>query len=87
MDDFFPCGGPNQGPAFTKSNGNELWVLLLEKAYAKMYNSYDIIEGGHPSLALRDLTGAPYDYLESTDADAVWDYVLDSARKGKCLII
>lgn len=48
-----------------------------------MYGSFDIIEGGHPSLALRDLTGAPYEFLESSNPDEVWDFVMDSERKGK----
>lgn len=39
---------------------HELWVSLLEKAYAKMYKSYDNIgAGGDVSHALTDLTGAP----------------------------
>ena len=45
-------------PAFSRSNGPELWVLLLEKAYAKMHGDYFTIEGGDPAIALRDLTGA-----------------------------
>jgi calpain-15 len=39
IDDYFPCSleGP---PLFTRAHGNELWVLLLEKAYAKLHGSY-----------------------------------------------
>lgn len=39
IDDYFPCSleGP---PLFTRTHGNELWVLLLEKAYAKLHGSY-----------------------------------------------
>lgn len=77
VDDYFPCTRDG-GAAFTRSVGSELWVLLLEKCYAKMYGSYDIIEGGHPALALRDLTGAPYDCLESSDPDEVWKYIKES---------
>ena len=35
VDDYFPCSIEG-GPLFSRSNGNELWVLLLEKAYAKI---------------------------------------------------
>lgn len=38
----------------------EIWVPLIEKAYAKAYNGYDIIgNGGDMRHALTDLTGAP----------------------------
>lgn len=40
LDDYFPCSDAENGPCFSNSNGNELWVLLLEKAYAKSYGCY-----------------------------------------------
>lgn len=39
VDDYFPCY-VNGGPIFTFGEGNELWVMLLEKAYAKLFGSY-----------------------------------------------
>jgi len=36
IDDNFVCFSKDKGPAFSKGNGPELWVLLLEKAYAKI---------------------------------------------------
>ena len=59
VDDYFPCSSKNSGPAFSRANGNELWVLLLEKAYAKVYGSYANIEAGFEKDALRDQTGSP----------------------------
>jgi len=45
IDDCIPCYEKG-GPAFTQSKTNELWVLLLEKAYAKIHGSYDNIIAG-----------------------------------------
>jgi calpain-15 len=58
VDDFFPCF-PNGSPMFSRSNGNELWVLLLEKAYAKIHGGYKTLSGGLPHEAMMDLTGCP----------------------------
>ena len=46
-------------PAFSAAVGDQLWVVLLEKAWAKMYTSYKRIEAGFPEEGLHDLTGAP----------------------------
>ena len=42
VDDRFPClrSGEVFAPYFTRPNGKELWVLLLEKAWAKLHGSY-----------------------------------------------
>ncbi len=34
MDDYMPCT-PGGGPVFARNNGNELWVMLLEKVRAR----------------------------------------------------
>ena len=55
-------------PAFTKANENELWVILLEKAWAKLFTSYKRIEAGYPEEPLHDLTGAPIKQLQFHNA-------------------
>jgi calpain-15 len=57
LDDYFPV--LNGVPAFSRGNGPELWVLILEKAFAKVYGSYERIEWGFCHQTQRDLTGAP----------------------------
>ncbi len=57
MDQFIPFF--NGEPAFTKGNQKELWVILLEKAWAKIYSNYKRIEVGFIEQGLHDLTGAP----------------------------
>jgi hypothetical protein len=40
---------------------NELWVPLVEKAYAKLHSCYEAIESGTETNAFLDLTGCPPD--------------------------
>lgn len=44
---------------FTKPNGNEIWVMILEKAWVKNFGSYLSAEGMSPDLMMEDVTGAP----------------------------
>jgi hypothetical protein len=43
--------------------------MLIEKAYAKLYGSYPIIEGGLVDAALADLTNGTPQRFDLTDAD------------------
>ena len=58
IDDFFPCSIRGK-PVFSRAHGNELWVMILEKAWAKVHGSYERIESGWANNVMRDLTGAP----------------------------
>lgn len=58
VDDYFPCY-PEGEPLFARAHGNELWVMLLEKAYAKLHGNYYLLRGGFVHEALLDLTGCP----------------------------
>jgi hypothetical protein len=40
-------------------NNRELWVAIMEKAFAKMHGTYGNIQGGNPQTALEMLTGVP----------------------------
>ena len=57
MDNYIPC--LDGAPCFSKANGNELWVIILEKAWAKLHSSYERIEAGFAHEVMRDLTGGP----------------------------
>lgn len=49
-----------------------------------MYGSYEKIEAGFTGQAIRDLTGAPYEW-KSCDPNQVkdlWDWLVDNDRKG-----
>ena len=58
IDDYFPCY-PDGGPIFSRAQGNELWVMLLEKAYAKLHSNYLLLRGGYAVEGMLDLTGCP----------------------------
>lgn len=42
---------------------NELWVMLLEKAFAKYLGSYQDLDGKNPAIALEALSGGHVDYM------------------------
>jgi calpain-15 len=58
VDDYFPCT-PRGGPMFSRANENEMWVLLIEKAYAKLHGNYFTLRGGFANEGMIDLTGCP----------------------------
>ena len=63
IDDYFPCWMDQYGKytsAFSQPrNNNLLWVLILEKAWAKVNGSYEFIIGGYEYEPISCLTGAP----------------------------
>lgn len=72
IDSFIPCF--NGAPAFSSSAKNDLWLLILEKAWAKLHGSYERIRNGSVQEILRDLTGAPvFDY--STADRNLWLHI------------
>ena len=58
IDDYFPCI-PLSSPLVTRSQSNELWILILEKALAKVYDCYYNLTCVNISDFLLTLTGCP----------------------------
>ncbi|CAI2386075.1 unnamed protein product [Moneuplotes crassus] len=59
IDDRFPCRADGRSvfcKTITENGQTELWPLMLEKAFAKIHNSYEAIDGGFPDQALVDMT-------------------------------
>eukprot|EP00971_Amphidinium_carterae_P061240 1212454-Amphidinium_carterae.1 len=49
-------------PHFAQPQGDEMWPVLLEKAFAKFVGSYAYVAGGSESYAMVALTGMPLVY-------------------------
>ncbi len=77
-------------PAFTKAKENELWVVLLEKAWAKLYSSFKRIEAGYPEEGLHDLTGAPVRQIvlqgSTFDKEKEWKYLVDASQREYAMV-
>lgn len=90
VDDWIPCESPGK-PAFaTSRKANELWVSVLEKAYAKLHGSYEALEGGLVQDALVDLTGGAGEEIDMRSAEAqidlasgrLWSQLLRFKQEG-----
>jgi calpain-5 len=72
------------------ANPSELWPMILEKAYAKLYRSYEAIEAGQVHRALVDFTnGIGSSLLMTRDAEkqmirngTLWTQLLSNHRSG-----
>ena len=94
VDDYLPIDKTTKKPCYAQSKGNEIWVMLLEKAWAKVNGGYANIISGLPCEALEFLTGLgslSYD-LENMDIDDINEYKLkivknvQIADQNNCLI-
>jgi hypothetical protein len=79
VDDFFPCG-PNGMPVFSQCVKGEIWVMILEKVWAKRCGSYENTERSDLTSCLRDLTGAPTRVI-SAEVSA-WDDLVNCKESG-----
>ncbi|CAK60734.1 unnamed protein product (macronuclear) [Paramecium tetraurelia] len=57
LDDYVPVY--DDQPAFSGSDSQEMWVILLEKAWAKLFGSYANIVSGDPREVIASITGGP----------------------------
>ena len=65
IDDFFPFNRKNNNKSFISEEKGFLWPQILEKAYAKVYGSYNLIAERSMESILKDLTCAPVITLDS----------------------
>lgn len=85
IDDYIPVFAATDRPVFCKATGKEIWVMLIEKAWAKIKGSYGKISAGCPHEVLQAFSVAPCYYYQieedhsSEYLDMVWKELLDAA--------
>jgi len=57
IDDRIPVNSETDEPLFAMPRGRELWVFLIEKAFAKFCHGYSNLSGGHTLWAFATMTG------------------------------
>ena len=93
VDDKIPCDRGGR-PHFARSpDPNETWVMVVEKAFAKLHSCYEAICGGGLEEGLKDVTGCPTSLfgfatpeIAPKVADAsLWTEMLDLMARGSVL--
>ena len=87
IDTQFPINKEGDWAFGRSSDPKEIWVMAVEKAYAKICGSYANIVSGKVSFGLRDLSGGFPDDITISDmnADMFWDRLVDYKRFGYLL--
>ena len=65
IDDFFPFNQKHNNKSFITEENGLLWPQILEKAYAKIYGSYNLIAEKSMESILKDLICAPVITIDS----------------------
>jgi len=88
LDDYFPCIGDSK-PLYSKPVSNELWFLLLEKAFAKLYGGYKELENLSIVEALEALSGMPVSQhlFKDVNEDRLWRTLMDFDKKNYILCV
>jgi len=81
VDDYLVLSNGEEGYPFAIPNGNELWVMLIEKAYAKYEGGYSNIIGGVMATELTWLTGAMSRCLNLNNQNS-WIEIVNSIKAG-----
>lgn len=86
IDNKFPClPSPGNQLVFASSQYNDIWVPLVEKAWAKIHFGYFNIESGTIEESMHALTGAPvvhYVLNETNPQEDTWEQLYLAPRKG-----
>ncbi|KAL4478339.1 hypothetical protein ABPG72_009575 [Tetrahymena utriculariae] len=87
IDDLFPIFHQTGLFLFGGQLKQDLWILLVEKAWAKIHGGYMYLDMGTMREALHGLTGAPCEnyFLENEKEDEIWALITQGLQKGYCI--
>jgi hypothetical protein len=75
IDDRIPCFAHSKKPVFGRCKElHELWVPLIEKAYAKIHGCYEALVSGFIDDALTDMTGLVAEKLQLHDPNGLFPH-------------
>lgn len=86
IDDYFPCI-PMSNPIGSRSTSNELWVLIIEKALAKVMESYYSLINVSISEFFMMLTGCPTLYINIEELLKTEGGIEGSLKKIKQFVV
>jgi calpain-15 len=85
IDDYVPVYSDSGRPVFCKSNGEEVWVMLIEKAWAKLKGSYGAILKGCPHEVLSTFCLGPCrSYDLTTRAKESFSHIWEDLKQAYC---
>eukprot|EP01004_Peranema_trichophorum_P010501 NODE_92_length_3836_cov_67.693779_g77_i0.p1 GENE.NODE_92_length_3836_cov_67.693779_g77_i0~~NODE_92_length_3836_cov_67.693779_g77_i0.p1 ORF type:complete len:1251 (+),score=148.92 NODE_92_length_3836_cov_67.693779_g77_i0:498-3755(+) len=93
VDDYLPLSNEMSILFGHSSHPNELWVPILEKAYAKFVGSYEMMKGGAVHLVVVDLTGGVGEEIQLTSkrglrriaSGHMWSCIMEYWSRGDLL--
>lgn len=85
VDDRIPCNRSGM-PHYARSpDPNEVWVMIAEKAFAKLHGSYEAVSVGSLEDGLRDVVGAHSSTLRISTEASLWTYVNALSSRGSII--
>ena len=84
VDDYFPYDPNSKDWAYALPHNNELWAMLLEKAWAKLNGGYSNAIGGIVSEPISCLTGFPTQYIvhDNYENDELFEIIEEGDKEG-----
>ena len=89
VDDRIPCKDAGEIVFGQCRQASELWVSIIEKAYAKLHNNYQALISGDIAQALADMTGLVADKVKiqektktKEDCDKLWERLKKEKKRG-----